>query len=65
VERVARREARDPLELVAVDDRRVMVARLDDDEEVQRIGGELRLRGQRAVAMVDDARRKVKREKPK
>ncbi len=45
VQRVARREARQRLEPIAVQDRRVMVTDLDHDEEVHRVGRILRSLG--------------------
>ena len=57
VQRVAAREARERLEAVAVEDRDVMVAGLHDDEEVQRIGAELRPGRQRTGVRVLDPRR--------
>ena len=54
VQRIAAREARERLEAVAVEDRDVVIARLHHDEQVQRIGAELRpARERREVRVLD------------
>jgi len=52
----ARLEAEDRLELVAVEHAHVMIARLHDQEEVERVGVEHRLVGERGRVDMHDAR---------